>query len=64
MTTRKIVAALAALFAAGAFALVSAPTVARPVANAHNSGGACTLFCIQGYHCVLHGGSPVCVPNH
>jgi hypothetical protein len=24
---------------------------------------ACTLFCIQGYHCCVHGNNQTCVPN-
>jgi hypothetical protein len=27
------------------------------------SSGACTLMCIQGYHCVIHGKKQSCVPN-
>lgn len=25
--------------------------------------GACTLFCIQGYHCCVHGSNQSCVPD-
>ncbi len=24
---------------------------------------ACTLLCIQGYHCCVHGNNQTCIPN-
>jgi hypothetical protein len=54
------------LFAAAATMLVAASLAfAGPAPTAESRGsGVCTLFCIQGYHCVVHGGNARCVPNH
>lgn len=40
-------------------------TVFALAAPAHKSeaAGACTLLCIQGYHCCVQGQNQTCVPN-
>ena len=45
----------------GLLVTVAAITAATPKVEAAKS--ACTLFCIQGYHCCVQGNHPTCVPE-
>jgi hypothetical protein len=45
----------------GILITVAALTAATPKAEA--AGTACTLLCIQGYHCCVNGGNQTCVPQ-
>ena len=40
-------------------------TVFALAAPAHKTeaAGACTLLCIQGYHCCVHGSNQTCIPD-
>ena len=40
---------------------IAALTTATP--KAHAAQRACTLLCIQGYHCCVQGNSQSCIPQ-
>jgi hypothetical protein len=44
----------------GLLVTVFALSTATPRAEAQK---ACTLLCIQGYHCCVHGNNDTCVPD-
>jgi len=44
-------------FALSTMALLSS------VPKAESQQRACTLFCIQGYHCCVQGNNQSCIPN-
>ena len=43
--------------------LVTVFALSTPVHKAEAAGSACTLLCIQGYHCCVHGNNDTCVPD-
>lgn len=43
--------------------LVTVCALATTSHKVEAAGGACTLLCIQGDHCCVHGNSQTCVPN-
>jgi hypothetical protein len=49
-----------ALRVAGLLLVLAAVASSTPRAQAQQ---ACTLLCIQGYHCCTHGGNQSCVPE-
>jgi len=45
----------------GLLVTVFALSTSAPRVEAQNR--ACTLFCIQGYHCCVHGNTQTCIPH-
>ncbi|HEY3571500.1 MAG TPA: hypothetical protein VGP73_26480 [Thermoanaerobaculia bacterium] len=43
--------------------LITVLALAAPSHKAEAASGACTLLCVQGYHCVVQGDTQTCVPN-
>jgi hypothetical protein len=43
--------------------LVTVFALSTPAPKVEAQTGACTLLCIQGYHCCVHGSNQTCVPN-
>jgi hypothetical protein len=46
----------------GLFGFVLSTLALLSSAQKAESQQACTLFCIQGYHCCVHGSNQSCVP--
>ncbi|HEY4564355.1 MAG TPA: hypothetical protein VIJ36_15330 [Thermoanaerobaculia bacterium] len=43
--------------------LVTVFALATPAHKSEAASGACTLLCIQGYHCCVQGQNQTCVPD-
>jgi hypothetical protein len=43
--------------------LVTVFALATPAHKSEAASGACTLLCIQGYHCCVHGSNQTCIPD-
>jgi hypothetical protein len=43
--------------------LVTVAALATATPKTEAAGTACTLLCIQGYHCCVQGNHPTCVPE-
>ena len=43
--------------------LITVLALAAPAHKSEAASGACTLLCIQGYHCCVQGNNDTCVPD-